>query len=198
MIKEARWTLGGRISRGRAMDTRKRINRNSRIVEERKENLSLSRIRMHSHATFDTVPPGQGPLDPALAAGGRGALGVVVMRPAGRNLFPLSWLSRCARARAHECEAWRVISHKRGAAFLSKSEEFYLSLCLPLPRAYQTSTFQPANGLKFPWIDVFLVVITREIGDTWKIFRETWCARWYSIKYVNVFSLWSGVWRNGE
>lgn len=70
MIKEARWTLGGRISWGRAMDTRKRINRNSRIVEERKENLSLSRIRMHSHATFDTVPPGQGPLDPALAAGG--------------------------------------------------------------------------------------------------------------------------------
>lgn len=56
------------------MDTRKRINRNSRIVEvereERKGNLSLSRIRMHSHATFDTVPPGQGPLDPALAAGG--------------------------------------------------------------------------------------------------------------------------------
>lgn len=37
---------------------------------EEGESLSLSRIRMHSHATFDTVPPGQGPLDPALAAGG--------------------------------------------------------------------------------------------------------------------------------
>lgn len=30
-----------------------------------------------------------------------GTLGVVVMRPAGRNLFPLSWLSRCARARCN-------------------------------------------------------------------------------------------------
>lgn len=32
-------------------------------------------IYMHSHATFDTVPPGQGPLDPASAAGvsGRGS-----------------------------------------------------------------------------------------------------------------------------
>lgn len=111
------------------------------------------------------------------------------MRPAGRNLFPLGagfqGVHVHVAQRAHECEAWRVISHKRAAFPIEIGRILILSLSLDLPRAYQT--FQPANGSKFPSIDVFLVVITRR-GDRRKNFEKLYVCR-YSIMshYVQIY-----------
>lgn len=123
-------------------DTRKWINRNSRIVEEtiyvrwifnlgsffeEESNPPLSLyIYMHSHATFDTVPPGQGPLDPASAAGvsGRGSswcdqlAGTFSPLELAFKVCTCTLLNVLTNAKL---DAWYRINAPR---FLSKSEEF--------------------------------------------------------------------------
>lgn len=89
-----------------------------------------------------------------------------------------------------------MISHKRAAFPIEIGRILILSLSLDLPRAYQTSTFQPANGSKFPSIDVFLVVITRR-GDRRKNFEKLYVCR-YSIMshYVQICKCFCYIWIN--